>query len=107
MWEWQLLLAGLQVLLPRYSQRTETEAGGGGTLGKVAGLGTASLGRAGFVPCTHMWSFFSSPVLRPQGDAAWGTHRSHLAPWSSPRTCNLVWVHPLGLPFCQAGSTGC
>lgn len=43
-WERQLLLAGLQVLLPRYSQR-----GDGGGLGMAAGLGTASL--AGFVPC--------------------------------------------------------
>lgn len=75
-------------------------AGGGslrrGALGMAAGLGAASLGRAGFVPCTRAWSLSSSLVLGPQGEAAWGTHRACPAPWSLPRTHNLSECLPLG-----------
>ena len=83
--ERQLLLAGLQVLLPRYSHRGET----GGPWGRLQGLAQPAWG--GQVLCrTRAWGLSSSLVLRPQGDAAWGTRRSCPAPWSSPRIHNLV-----------------
>lgn len=46
MWEWQLLLAGLQVLLPRYGHRRD-----------VGGSGSA---RGGF-GATHVWNLPTSP----------------------------------------------
>lgn len=44
-----------------------------------------------------------SPAARSSGHKGtqpWSTHRFCPVPWSSPRPHNLVWVHPLGLPFC-------
>lgn len=62
------------------SAEVQPEARAGRALGMAAGLGTASLRRAGPVACTCAW------VLGPHGAAARGTRRFCPAPWSSPRT---------------------
>lgn len=81
-WEWQLLLVGLQVLLQRYNQRGDT----GGTLGVAVGLGEGRF-------CASL-ECLQQLILGPWQDTAWGTRGCCPAPTALSGCIPVGWFLP-------------